>query len=357
MGGGAGGGAGSAAGARAIASSMVGSSAAATGVPLELNPAALRFPAEEDPLATAVAASAQKTLELLLCVLPEGGGGVLGVDGLTAGSLCGRPVPFSLIFQIVSAVCANTGFADGAFTDAHGEAVLRAIDPAAAAGPAPPGSPHLSAAAARLQLFQKLGVRILQVSRGGGAADPADKSEAKVTARAIAIELQKQRAPLALNEFLQHLALAGAAHAKQRRTSTMGGGHDEVLLPAAALGPPRTPAPLPALSEKLRELPAPLPVKRTVSWHDASPAALPQAAAAASRSGAAAQPAPAPEPEPEVQPNASKPALAPTSSKKRGDFKKAGESARLLSSGSFSDKWKGAIDKSLTGVRVNNAMR
>ena len=187
MGGGAGSGAGSSAADPRSVTRMIGAGTASTGqLRLELNPVVLQFPAaeEEDPLATAVAASAQKTVELLKRVLPQGGGGggnALGVVGLTAGSLCAKPVAFSLIFQIVSAVCANTGFADGAFTDAHGEAVLRAIDPTAA-GPATPGGPRLSAAAGRLQLFQKLVMRILQASRGG-APDASDESEAKVTAR------------------------------------------------------------------------------------------------------------------------------------------------------------------------------
>ena len=171
---------------------------------------------DEDRVATE--ASAQCTFELLMFVLPPGPLGP-GVQ-LKPATLCTKPVPLSIVFHIFRAVCAHTGFAEDLFSDAAGRAVLSTIDPQSgvASGRSVIATPVMSLAAAKLQFFQRLSARIQWANREGApGGTPAPKTpdvEAAATARAIVVELQKQRAPLALNEFLQDLARAAGSHSR-----------------------------------------------------------------------------------------------------------------------------------------------
>eukprot|EP01046_Picozoa_sp_COSAG06_P023264 COSAG06_NODE_1840_length_8239_cov_3.113145_7_plen_694_part_00 len=176
---------------------------------LELSPVVLH--AEEERVVTE--ASAQRTLDLLAFVLPPGPLAP-GVE-LALATLSAKPVPMSLIVRIVRAVCAHTGFADDLFADATGAAVLGAIDPdfAAPAGSDPAAPRALSIAAARMMYFQRLSSRIRSTARcPHDPIAPITDEEATATARAIAVEMQNRRAPLALNDFLQDLARAAASH-------------------------------------------------------------------------------------------------------------------------------------------------
>ena len=107
---------------------------------------------------------------------------------LTPATLSARPVPMDVVYRIVSLVSASTGFGADLLSGGH-------------AG-VPSGS-------GKLQFFQQWCVRILE---SGSLARTSTAVNPNATARAILIEHQKQRAPLALNGFLQELAQAAAQH-------------------------------------------------------------------------------------------------------------------------------------------------
>lgn len=150
---------------------------------------------------------AQRTFELLAFVLrPD----ELARFTLTPAVLGSRPVPMELVYSIVSAVAASTGFGADLFSDRAGEAVLAALDPSSSGAPA--RVPGISSAGAKLQFFQRWSVRMLEAGALTRTTTAEERADAIATARAIVVEQQKHRAPLALNAFLQDLARTAAAH-------------------------------------------------------------------------------------------------------------------------------------------------
>ena len=173
---------------------------------------ASRRSSSEDGDHAATELFARRTIELLGLTTIHAG----TAPPLTPAALSARPVPMDLVHAIVGAVSASTGF---------GEDLLGAD-----------GAGVPSSASARLQFFQQWCVRILEC----GALARSSTANPVATARAIMVEHQKLRAPLALNGFLQELAQAAAQHrrpapiSRRAESEAAAAGSAEALLPAAA---------------------------------------------------------------------------------------------------------------------------
>ena len=118
--------------------------------------------------------------------------GALSGAGVDEGSLAGR-LPMPSICRLVDLVRQTTGFGEGLFDDAVGQAALAAM----AAGDKGGG-------AQQLEYFQRLSTRV----HANGRVD----NDARATARAIITDHRHNRAPLVLNELLQDLAEAAQAY-------------------------------------------------------------------------------------------------------------------------------------------------